>query len=630
MKSLNLFVLLIFLILSSTAKDCPPNEPPPNCYQLGTLDPQGPNASCMTREEIATAYPYDWSDCSGLVPYDSIYVDANQDRRNTIMETLYIYSTASAQSCQEVSLILTCQVRFRPCGTYNGSIYAVPICRYWCSVWIKDCIFYYNGSPADQVFNCSMPDPVLFDNFTYPMFPTGDDYEVTLYQNFSNPTAGNMSVTLGCFLDKNITVDTSRYCPSQLHQNGQSCDFNCPFPYVSEYDYNVLELIMDVFGWVSFILTYYLIISFTIFQEKRQFPGVLPVFLFICANIRAFAYCFGSMIGHENIWCQNNHTPNSWGAGACTFQGIIWVYSTLTGMIWWTIICFNLALITLFPSWQTFIKRWYHVYHLAWFPAVITLIIALANEVLGYGGDVWCSIHIGPVQVEYTQDVNGAHTYASTDEYLWNLLLLIVPIFVMLIIGTICFVGFTVKLLLYARAKKWKIFFIHTRISIFILYYIIEYSLVFAFEVSLITQKNSQLQNYQNYIICSYDALFNKTLVCELADGVNFGLWVVIVLFVASEGIVLFVIFGTSLGLYKLWYKLFANLFRGNVKEAFFGSIYTTKKLSISDTDVNADDLEPIEELQSPRVPPIDINAVDAKSDTTDVSDTDKSSSSEE
>ena len=157
-------------------------------------------------------------------------------------------------------------------------------------------------------------------------------------------------------------------------------------------------------GWLSFVLTAVLIATYLLDPQRRSYPAVLPLFFIFCTNATSFAFCLGSMVGHEEVWCNDGY-PNSFGAGACTVQGIahnttqhtsplhqqgiIWVYFTLAAVLWWLVIVLNLMVLVVTPKIGEWMTRWHYIYHFVWLLPLISLIIALSAEKLGYGGDVW-------------------------------------------------------------------------------------------------------------------------------------------------------------------------------------------------------------------------------------------------
>ena len=133
-------------------------------------------------------------------------------------------------------------------------------------------------------------------------------------------------------------------CPSPLINDPITgfCTVSCPLPLISASDYTTLEITMvlpplshtlsspvtkthqihqDVLGWLSFVLTAVLIATYLLDPQRRSYPAVLPLFFIFCTNATSFAFCLGSMVGHEDVWCNDGY-PNSFGAGACTVQGI--------------------------------------------------------------------------------------------------------------------------------------------------------------------------------------------------------------------------------------------------------------------------------------------------------------------
>eukprot|EP00005_Dracoamoeba_jomungandri_P004198 CAMPEP_0174258734 /NCGR_PEP_ID=MMETSP0439-20130205/7682_1 /TAXON_ID=0 /ORGANISM="Stereomyxa ramosa, Strain Chinc5" /LENGTH=55 /DNA_ID=CAMNT_0015342355 /DNA_START=1 /DNA_END=164 /DNA_ORIENTATION=+ len=51
----------------------------------------------------------------------------------------------------------------------------------------------------------------------------------------------------------------------------------------------------------------------------------------------SFALTFGSFVGYKEMFCKNDREPNDFGGAACTVQGILWVYFTLAGVMWWLV-----------------------------------------------------------------------------------------------------------------------------------------------------------------------------------------------------------------------------------------------------------------------------------------------------
>lgn len=241
--------------------------------------------------------------------------------------------------------------------------------------------------------------------------------------------------------------------------------------------------------------------------------------------------------------------------------GIIWVYFTLAGVLWWLVIALNLFLLMLSGlgegRWQRILKQWYHVYHAVWALPLLPLIIALANEKLGYSGDLWCSIHTGPSSVRYVQTQNGAEAIYDSDEYLWGLLLLIVPILVVVATGFLLLIAALIFLVANARTLGASYLLAQWRLLLFLAVQVYVYLILFAFEIQLIVQKDQQYRDFVQYIDCKFSALFNAELVCSTHSYVAYPLWFVVAFNATAQGVAVFLIFGTSPSLYKAWLRLF-------------------------------------------------------------------------
>lgn len=150
------------------------------------------------------------------------------------------------------------------------------------------------------------------------------------------------------------------------------------------------------------------------------------------------------------------------------------MYFTLASVGWWLVIAFNLFLVVVVGipmrpiAWKAWIKSlntwkgWvrlellyigYHVF--CWIPPIVTLIIAVSNERLGYGGkDLWyehlfllvlategincrCTIHSGDAII-FTRQTDGTVTYTGGDPAnIWNLMMLSVPILLAVFLGVV-------------------------------------------------------------------------------------------------------------------------------------------------------------------------------------------------
>ena len=146
-------------------------------------------------------------------------------------------------------------------------------------------------------------------------------------------------------------------------------------------------------------------------------------------------------------------------------------------------------------------------------------------------------MHVVPTRLSYSQTVDGIKADEGGETYLWNLLLIVVPILVMSAMGIVAIAvvfGWTSYKL---RELGWTYVKGHARILCFVVYFVSVYVFVFSFQIELISQRNDQYEAYNTYMNCLYQALFNPTLDCQLDTLVSFPLWVLVVLAVSGQGL---------------------------------------------------------------------------------------------
>ena len=142
------------------------------------------------------------------------------------------------------------------------------------------------------------------------------------------------------------------------------------------------------------------------------------------------------------------------------------------------------------------------------------------------------------------------------NEYLWNLLLIVVPILVMVALRCV-FYGDDVYMVFHRQfglknlIRQWRLFF-------FTFFYIYIYTILFAFEIERIVQTGDQYDSYLAWVQCYIvesafvKAGFPPILSCDLKEQISFPLWYIVVFNASCQGIVVFLIFGTSLPMYKV------------------------------------------------------------------------------
>ncbi|KAL6051328.1 hypothetical protein QOT17_019263 [Balamuthia mandrillaris] len=456
------------------------------------MDPQNPGGQCthisaFTEEELLG--------CDKVLDYEWIYTDNYTSLRTNLAAGGAAFFQMADKTCQEDVFRFSCLNYFRRCEEIEfpstgdepetTTTMGVFLCWHVCNRARSSCLRALEGTGFDPsaVLSCEPPYFQLSLGIPeYNIFPVGPNYTVPISAD------GGMTffnATVPC-ADANITAspDLEFTCPEGLHREGSFCAFDCPQPLVSDEEYHSLTLVITIFGWISFISLLWLIISYLITPSKRRYPAVLPIFFFGALLGRSFAFCLGSMVGHEEVWCSDDSTPNDWGDPWCTIQGIFFVFFTLAGAGWWFIISLQLFFSVvvgnnLRKSRQVeFLGRkwevsWFVGFHLCcWVLPLIPLIIALAAQRLGFGNDLWCTIHSAEtLEFETSPDGPRHKTDEEAEANIWNLLLMTVPVLVVVVLGTtlLCIVVATA----YKQSKQgWRFFTSQWRLMAFLLLYV--------------------------------------------------------------------------------------------------------------------------------------------------------------
>jgi len=287
------------------------------------------------------------------------------------------------------------------------------------------------------------------------------------------------------------------------------------------------------------------------------------------------------MVGYENVWCANNQSPNYWGGGACTVQGIIFVYFILASVLWCFIISVNFFLMIVvgievkplrWTNWFRSIFKFenrksllsretlFVFYHLCcWFPPIVVLIISLSAQKIGFGNtDLWCSIITSEAVAFYKGSDRITQHTGGDPVNSWKLALIIVPILLTVIVGCILLI---VVVIVGIVKTGWKFCLQHWRLFLFMSFYVWIYIFVLCFEINIDVVSSSQYDAYDTNINCLYVSdVLQKEKGCVLDQKVSFPLWFIVCFNEAGQGFLLFFILGISKRILMVWYELFVNI----------------------------------------------------------------------
>lgn len=272
-----------------------------------------------------------------------------------------------------------------------------------------------------------------------------------------------------------------------------------PFmPLLSPAQRESLVDVTSVFGWISLVCTFYLILTYGTFKLKRQYPANFTFYFCITAFATNSAFIIGSLVGYQELL-----TPAY--KNACIAQAVTLQFFGSATVTWWFLLTINLFfLMTRKKSHKKYTKY----YHLgAWsFAALVTLLPIGFNK---YGpAGLWCWI-------------------MDIDHSVWQFSLLYGWMGVMVLIGAILWV-----LIIMTMVK--------TRTNQSRAEYIARYTryVFFVFSIMLV-----------------YGLVVSHRIVHAINPSENsFVLWMLHAWALSSIGLFVFLVFGTTSDMYTGWY----------------------------------------------------------------------------
>ncbi|KAL6045504.1 hypothetical protein QOT17_022758 [Balamuthia mandrillaris] len=277
------------------------------------------------------------------------------------------------QACQVSSLDMACRTYVRPCivdpATNETMVYPVQPCRDMCLHFAEVCAstwerfaaplgygLFFPGGDAQLPLDCGEMDPATNASF---------------FLNSTFSVSTNTSViTARCGGPQRTSNSSSCVEPLvQVSEDSARCGFACPLPSLDDEQYDAVKVLQTVLGWLSWVASLFLVITYSIDPKLRRWPSNLITMVALSAHMAAWAIIFPSFVGHENVWCSLNgdvaapdlkvsYDPNASLGGqnfevewdlafkspVCTLQGGLLMFGFLAGTCWWALIALNMFL----------------------------------------------------------------------------------------------------------------------------------------------------------------------------------------------------------------------------------------------------------------------------------------------
>ncbi|KAL6052190.1 hypothetical protein QOT17_018718 [Balamuthia mandrillaris] len=445
--------------------------------------------------------------------------------------------------CERMAAAMGCRTYFRPCivdpQTNETLVAPQQPCKEMCFEYGEACadfwssfgvplgfgLFFPNGS-SQIPLDCDERDPFTQDR-------SSPFYEASFF-NVSSANSTNGIATASC-LGKELKSDQFfTGCVEPLVPAGDNrCGFECPLPSLEEDQYDAVKIMQTVLGWISWVSSLLLILTYSIDKKLRKWPSNLILMVSISAHIAAGAIILPSMAGYENVWCgvdgsvaapdityyrydpetgsadiEMNNDGLIFKSELCSFQGFLLLFGFLAGTMWWALIAFNMFLQINFsekiPTTKRFRVGQQIIFHvIGWGIPLLLAIIPSAADRIGFSSAAtFCFL---------TNEDDAAYLIA-----LWfvpvSLLLFPSLVFFLCSIGRILFVG--VK---YNKLKQLLVS--NYRIAVFVGVFLLVYTCIFAYTIQVEANEDNIQEGYNKYYRClTYEYTVKK---CELSEDVS-------------------------------------------------------------------------------------------------------------
>ncbi|KAL6045502.1 Frizzled/Smoothened membrane region [Balamuthia mandrillaris] len=503
-------------------------------------------------------------------------------------------ATSIPQACQISSVDMACRTYIRPCVvdpvTNETIVHPVQPCRDICQAFTEACAstwerfgaplgygLFFPGGDAQLPMDCGEIDPATNASF----------YQNTTYRVATGAEADE-SVVAQCG-GAQRTVNASA-CVSPLvpaSENSVRCGFECPLPSLDDEQYHAVKVLQSVLGWLSWITSLFLVVTYAIDPKLRRWPSNLITMVALSAHMAAWAIIFPSFVGHENVWCSLNgdvavpdmtvtYDPDASLTGqsyqvewdlafkspVCTLQGGLLMFGFLAGTCWWALIALNMFLQLFFkerlPNSNKFTRWQQFAFHtIGWgLPLICAFVCMVADRIAFASAATFCFV-------------------SNEDDAVYLGIFWLAPVCLLLVLGLVFFVC-SIARILYLGIKEGsckKLMFMYYRIALFVFVFLAVYCFIFAYSIQVEANEDTIKEGYNDYYVC---LIYEKPIEgCSLSQDVtNYGLVLIRSIGYSGLGLFLFLTFMTL-----DWRRVYSRLWQ-SMKTATKASSSRSKKKS--------------------------------------------------
>lgn len=486
--------------------------------------------------------------CDPVVTYSNVYVALGQTYESVDEGAANVTKLAGAfvpYSCRQALITFACLGSFLECSvdttTFTPSV--VLPCRSVCERVLTECsAFAIENGLASLLPDCDKT--VELNGVVYPAFPPDGLVDCNA------PPAG---LVVGysqadCPYPLKYNQDGEEYYQNNGYEGMDICVYPCPDPMFSDGEWAGVIVVDIVLNFLSFWLSFFLVVTFLLMPQKRRFPALIFFYFGLLSAIVGFVCLFFPAVrgGIEPLVCtegtpkrlvtMSNAGEHDGGGVVCIIQGIILYYCPMAAMFWWLFLVLTVFELIVLERSTNFIKRFHLFYHIvAWGFPLIGVVILLASKNIGA--------------------LTGVPScFMATDHEAYGWVLFYGPLATCLIIGSILM---TLSVIKFARIRfrfsghtKDKIEQLVRMILLVMAYFLIlAYPLAFRIYQRVI--QDDLIDALEEQVTCSATTATE----CGLTYRLNYGSLLLEVMDVSCYGIIIFITMCSS-DMLIWWYYL--------------------------------------------------------------------------
>eukprot|EP00026_Physarum_polycephalum_P011023 Phypoly_transcript_11214.p1 GENE.Phypoly_transcript_11214~~Phypoly_transcript_11214.p1 ORF type:complete len:402 (+),score=35.43 Phypoly_transcript_11214:149-1207(+) len=304
----------------------------------------------------------------------------------------------------------------------------------------------------------------------------------------------------------------------------------------------------------------FLIISYTLNFERRQFPSTVHIWEFVATAGFASSFLINGDNPEKDVWCKDPGTSATQSNNsACGAQGFLFIFFGLSLAMWCLAIAFIIFYGVVGNKRVIYLAKHTKLFHIfCWGGPLIFAVAALASKSIGYGPPLaWCFIHFEGY------GYNDSNSVSNDYPLFYIPMLVVFVVILILFIATISKIVYTRRLQVRSQ-KDWKsrTFQAQMRVLVFIVIVFVICVSIFEWRFEIEGAKSKEKVGL-DWAYCKMQIALGVPVDPNTCPGetnparIQYSRTVGECFVLSGIGLLIFVGFGADIDVIKHWFKIF-------------------------------------------------------------------------